>query len=196
MTHTLRIEGYGQVNVQPDYMRLVYELRHDAPSYADAYAQLIAHYDFLVKAFRTAGFNVALIKTRRVDVTILEETKDEPRQYRCTQTVVYEDMIDLNRMSVLLDVLRDQDDFNFNLSYYLSDASRAQQDALILAINDATDKAKVIAEASGVRLGSICDMNYGDGVMPRTFAASARMGGMVAEDLSIEQRITVTWEIK
>ena len=101
-------------------------------------------------------------------------------------------------MNALLDALRASTDFNFSLSYFIKDSTKYEYDALILAINDATDKAKIMASASGVKLGSIKNIDYGSsGNMPplmRTMSMDSH--SMNAQDLKVSETVVVSWEIK
>lgn len=199
MTRSLKIVGKGNVKVQPDMMRFHYELVQDAPSYSDSFSKLTEQYNAIVKAFKAVGFNTILIKTSSIDVFIIHETKDTPKMFRSSQRLVFEDKIDLKRMSSLLDALRSNDDFNFSLSYFIKDPRSYNQDAIISAINDAHDKAKIMASASGVKLGDIREITYGvgsDEPMLYRAMASDSMDGMSATDISISQEVSIAWDIK
>ncbi|CAM2910254.1 SIMPL domain-containing protein [Erysipelothrix tonsillarum] len=200
MSNKLTIEGSGSVKVTPDMMRFTYELVQDGPSYASSFDALKVQYENIVKAFKKVEFNISLIKTSGIEVSILHPTEQQPKRFRCVQRIVFEDRINLHKMSALLDCLRTSDDFNFSLSYFLKDTTKADDDALILAINQATDKAKIIAEASGIRLGHICNMDYVNNMSARPMyrIASADMMGttMTADDVIVSQSIVISWDIK
>ncbi|QIK69640.1 SIMPL domain-containing protein [Erysipelothrix sp. HDW6C] len=199
MTRILRIEGRGQVKAKPDMMRFHYELVQDAPSYGESYDNLTAQYKQIVAAFKKVEFNTVLIQTSSIDVSIMHETKETPKVFRSSQRLIFEDKINFDKMSKLLDVLRSNDDFNFSLSYFVKDSSRYDNDALILAINDANDRAKLIAETAGIKLNGIQSIEYGSmggggPVMYRSMADTAV--GMNASDIIISKDISITWDIK
>lgn len=200
MSNKLTIEGLGSVYVTPDMMRFSYELVQDGASYASSFDALKTQYENIVKAFKRVEFNTSLIKTSGIEVSILQPTENQPKMFRCVQRLVFEDNINLTKMSELLDHLRTSDDFNFSLSYFLKDSTKADDDALILAINQATDKAKLIADTSGIRLGHICDMEYMNhsSARPMHRMASVDMMGstMTANDLAVTQSIRISWDIK
>lgn len=199
MSNIIKVEGYGSLSARPDMMRFTYELVQDANSYAESYSQLSAQYDALVDAFKKVQFNTALIKTSSVNVSIIHPNGDKPKQFRSSQQLFFESKIDLERMNNLLDVLRASTDFNFSLSYFIKNTSVQDNDAIMLAVTDATDKAKVIASASGVKLGKIQSIEY----CPRTVtppylrALSSDIGGELnPTDLLISQSVVISWEIK
>ena len=198
MSNVMRVEGYGEMSAQPDMMRFHYDLVQDADSYSESHIQLSAQYEDLVQAFKSVMLNTALIKTSSIDVSIIHPYEDKPKQFRSSQKIIFEDRINLEKMNALLDALRASTDFNFSLSYFIKDSTKYEYDALILAINDATDKAKIMASASGVKLGSIKNIDYGSsGNMPplmRTMSMDSH--SMNAQDLKVSETVVVSWEIK
>ena len=198
MSNVMRVEGFGEMSGKPDMMRLSYDLVQDADSYAESHIQLTAQYEELVLAFKSVMLNTALIKTSSVDVSIINQYEDKPKQFRSSQKIVFEDKINLEKMNALLDALRASTDFNFSLTYFIRDSTKYEYDALILAINDATDKAKIMASASGVKLGQIKNIEYGESRnnQPLMRTMSIDYSSMNAQDLTVSERVTVSWEIK
>ena len=198
MSNVMRVEGYGEMNAKPDMMRFNYDLVQDADSYSESHIQLTAQYEELVQAFKSVMLNTALIKTSSVDVSIIHPYEDKPKQFRSSQKIVFEDKINLEKMNALLDALRASTDFNFSLTYFIRDSTKYEYDALILAINDATDKAKIMASASGVKLGPIKNIEYGESRnnQPLMRTMSIDYSSMNAQELSVSERVTVSWEIK
>ncbi len=194
MSNVIKVEGHGTVSARPDMMRFTYELVQDANSYAESYNQLSAQYTALLEAFKKVLFNTALVKTSSVNVSIIHPFDDKPKQFRSSQQLFFEDKIDLDRMNELLDVLRASTDFNFSLSYFIKNSTKQDNDAITLAVTDATDKAKVIASASGVKLGKIRNIEFVSESMGRPYlrAMSSDMG---PTDLTISQRVVISWEI-
>ena len=199
MSNVIKVEGHGSVSARPDMMRFTYELVQDASSYAESYSQLSAQYDAIVEAFKKVQFNTALIKTSSVNVSIIHPFEGKPKQFRSSQQLFFESKIDLDRMNNLLDVLRASTDFNFSLSYFIKNTSTQDNDAIMLAVTDATDKAKVIASASGVKLGKIKNIEYWpQAVLPSYLRAlDSDIGGELnPTDLLISQSVVISWEIK
>lgn len=201
MTRLLEVVGRGSLKAEPDMMRFNYELVQDAPSYGEAFDKLSKQFDALVKVFKTVGFNVSLIQTSSINVSIIHETDVQKKKFRGNQSLIFEDRINLAKMSKLLDGLRSEDDFNFSLSYFIKDATKYTNDALILAINDAHDKSKVIAESAGVRLGSITNIVYESDsqnypTLMRAYAYDTGGSDIHATNITIEQSVTMSWEIK
>lgn len=198
MTHNLKIEGMGKVVVSPDMMRLNYELVQTGNSYADVFHSLKKQYTIVIEAFKNVGLNTAFIKTSSIDVEMDEESTKKT-QFRARQRLIYEDRVDLNRLTKLLDGLQETDNFNFSLSYFVKDPTPHLNDALILAINESTDKSKIIAESSGIRLGHITSIEYTNNnyapVMHRAVAMDS-YGELNVDDIIFTQTVTMSWEIK
>ena len=196
MAQIMKVEGFGKIAATPNMMRFVCDIREDGSTYSKSHEQLIETYQKIVGAFKKVQFNVTKLKTSSVNISIITDKEDQ-RSYRSSMSIIYEDRIDLTRMNELLDALRVVDNFTFDLSYFIKDTTKFDYDALILAVNDATDKAKVIASASGVKLGSIHHIEYGDSEMigmARSMSMDASY--MSPSDLKISQRVTISWEMK
>lgn len=199
MPNLIKVEGFGSVKVTPDMMRFSYELVQDGSSYAESHSQLSNQYTAILEAFKKVMFNTALVKTSSINVSIIHPSEKQAKLFRSSQQLVFEDKIDLKRMNDLLDALRASTDFNFSLSYFLKDTTNVDNDAITLAVNDATDKAKVIASASGIKLGAIKSIEFSSqngGGYPKMRAMSMDMGGMSASDLTVSQSVLMAWDIK
>lgn len=199
MTNTIKVEGFGSVSAAPDMMRFSYELIQDADSYAESHSALTEQYNAIVESFKKVLFNVAKVKTSSINVSIIHPYDKQPKQFRSSQNLTYEDKIDLDRMKDLLDALRSTTDFNFSLSYFIKDTTKYDNDAITLAVTDATDKAKVIASASGIKLGNIKTIEFVSQSMERPYMKAMAMdvgGSMSASELTVSQKVLISWEIK
>lgn len=194
MSNVIRVEGFGSVVTSPNMMRFSYELVQDGNSYAESYSSLLMQYQAIVDAFKKVVFNTSLIKTSSINVSMIHAYENQPKQFRTSQQLIFEDKIDLDRMNALLDALRSATDFNFSLSYFIKNSSKQDTDAITLAVTDATDKAKVIASASGVKLGKIRSIEYVTEPYAGPYARTASLD-MVATDITISQRVVMSWEI-
>ena len=100
----------------------------------------------------------------------------------------------------------------FNMMYTVKDVEAVKNDLLAKAVSDSKAKAQVLAEASGVGLGEIVNIDYSWGELdiysnPLTFG-SKRMNSkmdcdeaafdldMEADDINVQDTVTILWEIK
>lgn len=198
MSNTIRVEGFATVAAKPDMMRFSYELVQDADSYAESHTKLTEQYTTIIEAFKKVLFNVSLVNTSSINVSIIHAYENKPKQYRSSQSLSFEDKIDLDRMNALLDELRSTTDFNFSLSYFIKNSSKHDANAITLAVTDATDKAKIIASASGIKLGNIKNIEFTSRSVERPMYRAMAMASssMRASDLNISQSVIISWDIK
>lgn len=191
----LTVTGVGNLQVKPDMMRLSTQLSTEASSYQLAYEQLQKQHDIIMDAFKDVMMNRALVKTSSLNVQLVKDYQTKEKSYQATQDLVYEDKINFTSLKDLLHELRLAADFNFNVSYFLKSYQLVDQDALILAVNDATDKAKVISAASGVVMGPIIDIEY----IPETNHTVMRSAMVQQSDtpseIGVSAKVSITWKI-
>ena len=92
-----------------------------------------------------------------------------------------------------------------NVQFFSSDTSEAGRKALALAVENAEEKAAVLAEAAGMKLGSIvsvqergCDDYYGNPMIYAKEAAEEDAGSgtqVFAAQLSVTANVTVVYEL-
>ena len=141
--------------------------------------------------------NRSLVTLSALNVQVNKDHQTKAKTYVASQDLIYEDKMNLDAMRRLLHELRVVSDFNFSVSYFLKNPLLVDQDAIILAVNDATDKAKIIASASGVTLGSIASIDYGSRPESSPMRAMSMMDSLSdrSSDMSVSQSVTISWKI-
>ena len=163
------------------------------------------------------GFSEREIKTKDFEIVVnhiyrREETIDSGYVARQSVNVEFE-----NRKEMITKILnafsKSQTDFTLTFNFKLSENLRAkvQDELLKLSINDAKAKAKLIAEASGVKIKKISDINYGTEYyagmrevreygeyleMADAMPADESIVGFTPNDLLLQDSVLVRWEIE
>ena len=97
----------------------------------------------------------------------------------------------------------------FRINYTVKDTEAAKNKLLAKAVADSKEKAKVLAEAAGVSLGDIVNIDYSWGELeivsapvercmmsaPNAAAGSYKMD-IEPDDIDVTDTVTVVWEIK
>ena len=190
----IKVKGTGRVKVKPDYMLVRIRLESIARDYQEAYDAMIEQHTALIDVFRVLKLNRSLIRLSSISSHV-NDRDTEHRRVIVGQDLVYKDRIDIEQCRQLLHELRQVTDFAIDVHFYLKDDSRAQEEALVKAVNNATDKAKVIVGASGLKLGSVVNMTtaMAEQVMyPRMMSAAE---SETAKDIEVGQAVEIEWEI-
>lgn len=193
----LTVTGIGKIQVTPDMMKLNTQLVQEADTYEKAFAKLQEEHDTIMTVFKDVMMNRSLVTLSALNVQINKDYQTKVKTYVASQDLIYEDKMNLDAMRRLLHELRVVSDFNFSVSYFLKNPLLVDQDAIILAVNDATDKAKIIASASGVTLGSIASIDYGSRPESSPMRAMSMMDSLSdrSSDMSVSQSVTISWKI-
>lgn len=193
----LTVTGIGKIQVTPDMMKLNTQLVQEADTYEKAFAKLQEEHDTIMTVFKDVMMNRSLVTLSALNVQVNKDHQTKAKTYVASQDLIYEDKMNLDAMRRLLHELRVVSDFNFSVSYFLKNPLLVDQDAIILAVNDATDKAKIIASASGVTLGSIASIDYGARPESSPMRAMSMMDSLSdrSSDMSVSQSVTISWKI-
>ncbi|MBO9431163.1 SIMPL domain-containing protein [Sulfitobacter sp. R18_1] len=107
---------------------------------------------------------------------------------------------DLDRLGAMMDAVIDEGANDFNgLDFGLQDPKDALAEARKAAVADATERARQLAEAAGVKLGTLIRMTENSHAQPKMFE-SARMGmamdSAVAEgEVEVQAQVSMTFAI-
>lgn len=190
----ITVKGYGRVKVKPDYMLIRIRVESHAGEYQTAFDSMTQQTQSLMDVFRTLKMNRSLVHLSSISSHVNNRDGDN-KVVIVGQDMVYKDRINIEQSRLLLHALRKVTDFSIDVHFYLKDDSQAQEEALVRAVNNATDKAKVIVDASGVKLGSITNMttiSIDQPMYARTMSAAETE---TAKDIEVQQSIEITWQL-
>ena len=222
MDRTIRVTGKGVLQRTPDMVRIRIDLHDTDKEYAKALERSLRHAEEVKQAFSDLGFQKSDLKTLsfRVD-TEYESYQDETDHvwkqrllgYRAVHVLKVEFARDPDRLGRVLHMIqRLPAEPEFQLEYFLRDAEAAKAELLSEAVKDSRRKAAVLADAAGVKLGEILNIDYSFGTIEfvsrpmNKMAMPTMAAGMAMEedrlsfdidpdDIRVEDTVTVIWEI-
>ena len=207
---TLNVSGSGKVTLAPDMATVSIEvtLRDEKPEEAQRLNTEVM--DAVLAAVKAAGVAEKDIKTERVELDEVYNYDKSPAVivgYEM-RNVVQVTIRDISRVGAVMgDAVAAGATGTYGLTFTVSDSGGAYQNALKAAIEDASGKAKAMAEALGVELIAVplsvqengsgsTPMDYRDA--PAADMAASKSSNSVAVstgELTVEARVSITYEI-
>lgn len=215
----MRVTGRGRISVKPDRIRLMLTLSDVKKDYDKALKEASAKSTELQKAFCGCGFSEEDLKTVNFSVdaeyTGYSDKDGNWKQrfvgYRFNQMLKIEFPLDNDRLGQILYALAKSGvKSEFRIQYTVSNPEACRNELLGKAVSDAKEKAAILAEASGVKLGAIQTIDYSFGTMeiysePVNFRSmkvaesccedNAYGMNIVADDIQLDDNVTVSFEI-
>ncbi len=215
----MRVTGRGRISVKPDRIRLMLTLSDVKKDYDKALKEASAKSAELQKAFCGCGFSEEDLKTVNFSVdaeyTGYSDKDGNWKQrfvgYRFNQMLKIEFPLDDDKLGQILYALAKSGvKSEFRIQYTVSNPEACRNELLGKAVSDAKEKAAILAEASGVKLGAIQAIDYSFGTMeiysePVNFRSmkvaesccedSAYGMNIVADDIQLDDNVTVSFEI-
>lgn len=216
MDKTITVRGVGKVSVKPDTAALTLVLSSIDERYDAAMILAEKQLDELRGSFGNAGFEKGEIKT--VDFRVTTEKKNVPDMkgnytsvflgYRCVHTLRLTfdlDPVKLgNAISAATSCAASPE---ISIAFTVRDKYEVSSEILARAAKSAHDKASVLAEASGVKLGDLIRIDYDFAGLnmqsPTRFLAcnadsgvSARSMDIEPDDINVSDSVSFTWAIE
>ena len=169
MERTIRVTGTGRVSIKPNTTIINLNFDNVLPTYDVALRSSAEDVAIVKDALVRAGLSRNSLKTTNFDInTHYESYRDEKGNYKSRfdgyqyrQSLRFKFPIDNKTLGKVLYQLGQLDvNPEFSIYYSIEDAESAKNELLGNAIADAKKKAEVIANASGVALEEILDINY------------------------------------
>ena len=210
----LEVQGQGRMRVQPDQTVVNIQVQSTNTEAGRAVQQVSDKVEQLLKKLQDAGFKKEEIKTSHFSLNENNQWVNDRmvRQgYNASQMLEVKFPLDPKRMTKLTNVFSEtQEGVTFHFSFGLSDKLRQQvkEELIRKALQDAREKAAVIARSANIRLGSIRKIDYS----PKGFSPygpmemrSADMAVMEKQaqfpqtgiqDIEMTDQIMVIWSIE
>lgn len=188
---SLSVSGSGMTSAAPDHATVRIGVVAQQEDAAAAQAQVNRLAQAAINAIKNAGIQADDITTLGITLSPVYAPRqprpnaepEEPRivGYRASNTVQV-DLDDLEKVGPVIDAAVAAGANNIqDVSFSLRNDTRQRQEALRLAVQEARSKAEAIADALGVRLGSVQQVNESGVSIIRPQAYYARGGAMMAE---------------
>ncbi len=223
MGRTIKVTGKGSISLRPDLIRLTMNLQGVQATYEKTMEKSAEEVNQLRNVFLGLGFTEKDLKTVSFHVnTKYESYQDENRVwknrfegYEYHHSLKIEFAADNDLLGKVLYALANSSVTpEFQIVYTIKDKEAAKNLLLGKAVADSKEKAKVLAEAAGVSLGSIQLIDYSWGEvdfvstpMNRNMAAPRMLGAVAMkaesydmaiepDDVKVSDTVTVVWEIR
>ena len=192
MERTMKVTGKGNLSVRPDTTRVLITLNELFPTYEKA---------VLTKKFEDLGFAKSDLKTLDFSINPDYESYEEKGVwkrkligFRYNHRMKLEFPID-NKMlgKVFYALAHTQGSPEFRVQYLIADPEPVKNKLLAKAIDDAKEKAAILAEAAGVRLNEIVTIDYSWGTVE--FASREYDYGVMSRSLKLEAADTNGYDI-
>ena len=190
--------GHGEVKVKPDIALITIAVTTQSKDQAAAVASNATRTTAVLNALQDAGIAEKDIQTQSYTVQPQYDYDAKPPAltgYQ-VQNSVQATVRDLTRVGLVIDKTTAAGASQINdVSFDLSDRSRAESDALALAVAGAKRKAGVMADAAGVDLGRLLTLTEGTDsppVRPVFMAARAMVAEAAPTTPIADQQISVT----
>lgn len=216
---TIRVTGKGKIKVKPDMTRLTITLEGMYKDYGETLKHSSEDTDALKELMTQFGFDKSDLKTLNFNVNTEYESyreKDVYKQrflgYKYVHVLKLEFESDNDRLGKILYALANSEIHpEFRISYTVKDPEASKNELLGNAVKDAKAKASVLADASGVALKDIQNIDYSWGeinfeVEPMRKDMIFESRCMLAEgsydmdiepdDIEVTDTVTVIWEIE
>ncbi|WP_192821295.1 SIMPL domain-containing protein [Rufibacter sp. LB8] len=166
MERKLTISGKGQVAVSPDIIVISFNAEARAWEYSKTVAELNQKVENLRALVERVGVDRKQVKTK--DFSIQKSTnwnkkleKHEFNGFKATHALELELPLERDLINTLLaKVSKEVESLDFRIAFGVKDAREAQQRAILEAIAKAKENAALIAQATGVQLQEILDIDF------------------------------------
>lgn len=222
MDKIIRVTGEGVVSVPPDTICVSLSIREIDPSYAKSLAAVDKKVTLLKESLTKVGVDEKNIVTQdfrinqRVDRVYQELTKkykDKFLGYETSHLLEVSFNYDTNMLGDVVNAISKADiEPRLNISFEVKKGKEEiKENALKKAVENAERNARVLANASGVKLGDILTINHSFSEIRVSRPAPAMMEKMCYEEAAIESTslrginvddikfnatVTIDWEIE
>lgn len=221
MSRTIKVTGKGRLSLKPDTICLTITQEATVKEYEEAVRGSAESKNALDEGLSELGFKKQDIKTINFNIDTVYENyqasdkswKNRLVGYRYVHSMRLQFAADNELLGrVMYALAHSSGEPHFTISYTVSDVEAAKNELLARAVADSKGKAEVLAKAAGVELGELLTVDYSwDEIefvsRPMNRMAVPKMAtmsmadnsyeiGIEAEDINVEDNVTLVWEIR
>jgi len=205
---TLSVNGTGKVEAKPDLATIQLSVYVQAQTSDAAQTDNSAKMDAVIKAVKALGVEEKDIKTAEVSLTPLQgssKNRQEITGYGATNTITVKLRDTAKAGQLVADATAAGANQVMGMTFDLEDETPAYRQALAMAVADAAEKAKIMAEAAGAELdGPILVQENGRSVTPMNETSMRMAAAADAESpapvqsgqLTVSAEVTVQYKLK
>lgn len=219
MPKTITVKGVGKATAKPDYVALTMIMESRDQNYDTAMNSAAKNIHELSESLAAAGFEKESIKTTNFNVhTDYSNEKDHRGNWKkvfngyvVTHHLKLEFDFDMKRLSAALGTISGCISHpQLSVAFTLKDPSDIKKEMLRAAAANAKCKAEILCEASGVKLGSLLNIDYNwsevslfsgtrymraENCMRGASLESDEAIDIQPEDIKVNDTVTFVWEI-
>lgn len=220
MERTIRVTGKGMLRLTPDRIRLVISMTGIRKEYEKAVEQSTEDSRTLAECFEKIGFERRELNTTYYNVNAEYESyqdkdhnwKNRFKGYRYNRNMKLEFPLDNELLGkVLYAVAHCSVEVEFNIEYTVAEPEKAKNELLNAAVKDAQEKAAVLSDAAGIRLGRLMNLDYSwsemeivarDVRFSKAIMTESAMDSAAGynvdvnpDDIEVNDSVTMVWEI-
>ena len=188
--------GHGEIKMKPDIAQVTVAVTTQSKDQAEAVSQNATRTTATLAALKDAGIAAKDIQTQSYTVEPQYDYRTSPAVLTGYQVAnsVQATVRDLTKVGLVIDKTIGAGASQISgVSFELTDQTKAQAQALAIAVVTAKIKATVMAQAAGVDLGRLLTMNEGSApVVQPVFAMRAMAKSADVQTPIADQQITVT----
>lgn len=213
----ISVEGKSEVKLLPEELWFNVNMsakNDDYKTCADMAVQKLAKIKSL---FKENDIDEKLIKTQNYSIREVQKYDPETRKqvfdgYEATIPLTVRTKRNYEKNDLIFKLIKDNLESNFNLNFSLSEdqIKKAKEKLITLAVEDAKEKAGFIVKASGIKLGKINYIQYGEpniignynqpnlrtaGALMKMEADSEIVDLLEPDEISMGTRIVITWSV-
>lgn len=221
MDRVITVKGKGKASLAPDTIVLSFNIETIMLDYDDTMSLAAKKSQELLNAIKSLGFEDEDLKTTSYEIdTKYESYRDKNNDYkthfvgyRCDQSMLLEFSMDFELLSKVLNVImRTSIMPRLNIRFTIKDKSAVTDLLLKNATEDALEKARILTEASGTKLGVLVNIDYNWSEISLYSRTSYQMleseisyssapdsepdPHIVPDDIEVDDTVTFVWEIK
>lgn len=218
MDRTITVRGIGTASVKPDHIIITLNIVSTDKEYTKSVENANKRIGMLQNAVVFSGFAKEDLKTLSFNVrTNYEGEQDEHGRYRnvfagyvCRYTLKLSFDMDAKRLAETLTEISDSGaNAEFSIKFTVKDPEKISAELLRSATENARQKAEILCEASGAKLGTLIKIDYDwtdinvysasaytmDMKMERGVAAAGAVPEFEPEDIKSQDSAAFIWEI-
>ncbi len=214
------IEGKSSVKMAPEQYIFNVRISVSDSNYTTCANLALKEAEKIASEFKRNGIDKDLVKTQNYSIREIREhdyvtKKLEFKGYQAEIPIIIKTVADYEKNDIIFEIIKNNFEANFNLSFALTPAQTDEVKAKLisLAVEDAHQKAKIIAESSEIKLGNISKIQYGEPQLIRGFSntsyelqteqimirGSGKIGGTNAlnpSEIEMSTSIIIAWQIE
>lgn len=220
MERNIRVTGRGRISVAPDTIRLTITAEGVSKEYEEAVSRSAKETAVVREAIAGAGIDPKDLKTNWFDVNAKYESYsnrngDHKRKFVGYRYVHRMTVMFPNDNAILGKVLYKLANCSvkteFSIEHTVKDTESIKNELIGKAVEDSKIKAECLVRAAGVKLGDVITIDYSWGIMEIVSQYMDKMAlpyaagcadmdsyaiDIEAEDINVEDTVTVVWEIE